>query len=154
MSDMAAEGGCFCGAVRYRITAAPIFVNACHCRDCQRLGGSAFSLNGMIEAERVVVLRGAEALSRRKDEVRCAACRVLLWAEHPKFPGGILFVRLGTLDAAERFAPDAHFFVRSRHPWVAIPEGVPLFETLPGEGDPTLFSAAQRARVDAAMAGS
>jgi hypothetical protein len=33
MSDML-EGGCACGAVRYRLNSAPMFVNCCHCRDC------------------------------------------------------------------------------------------------------------------------
>jgi len=36
------EGGCACGAVRYRLTAPPLIVHACHCRDCQKLTGSAF----------------------------------------------------------------------------------------------------------------
>jgi hypothetical protein len=38
-------GGCACGAARYRLTAAPLIVHACHCRDCQRLTGGAFALN-------------------------------------------------------------------------------------------------------------
>ena len=52
----------------------------------------------------------------------------------------------------ERISPDAHFFVRSRHPWVTLPEGVPAFETLPGEGEGAM-TPAQQARVAAAMAG-
>jgi hypothetical protein len=43
------EGGCACGAVRYRLTAAPLIVHACHCRDCQKTTGSAFVLNMWIE---------------------------------------------------------------------------------------------------------
>lgn len=149
---MSAEGGCFCGAVRYRLEVAPIFVNACHCRDCQALTGSAFALNGMVEADKVTVVKGEEAIARRDDAARCGECGTLLWAEHPMFGEAILFVRLGTLDEGERFGPDAHFFVRSRHPWVTIPDDLPKFETLPGEGDPPLFSTAQQARVDAAKA--
>lgn len=95
-----------------RIEVDPIFVNACHCRDCQKLGGSAFALNGLVEADRVTVTTG---------EARCGACQTLLWAEHPLFGKAIGFVRLGTLDEGERFPPDAHFFVRSRHSWVMIP---------------------------------
>lgn len=147
---MSADGGCFCGAVRYRLSADPIFVNACHCRDCQKLGGSAFALNGMVEADRVAVTKGH--VTAHEGEARCGACRTLLWAEHPMFGSAIRFVRLGTLDEAERFPPDAHFFVRSRHPWVTIPGWLPKFETLPGDDDPPLFDEAQQARVDAAMA--
>src|SRR5215510_10803646 len=43
------EGRCACGNIRYRLTAAPMIVHACHCRDCQRLSGSAFAINLWIE---------------------------------------------------------------------------------------------------------
>ncbi len=36
------EGGCSCGAIRYKLTNTPLIVHACHCRDCQRVTGSAF----------------------------------------------------------------------------------------------------------------
>ena len=50
------EGGCDCGAVRYRMETAPLFVHCCHCRWCQRESGSAFALNAMIESERMTNL--------------------------------------------------------------------------------------------------
>ncbi|MHB1569921.1 MAG: GFA family protein, partial [Solirubrobacteraceae bacterium] len=37
-----AEGGCACGAVRYRLTSEPLFVHCCLCLHCQRQTGSAF----------------------------------------------------------------------------------------------------------------
>jgi hypothetical protein len=43
------DGGCACGAVRYRMTSAPMAVHCCHCSDCQRQTGSAFVLNALIE---------------------------------------------------------------------------------------------------------
>jgi hypothetical protein len=46
---MEQEGGCACGTTRYKLTAAPLIVHACHCRDCQRLSGGAFALNVWIE---------------------------------------------------------------------------------------------------------
>jgi len=52
------KGGCACGAVRYQLASAPMFVHCCHCRDCQRQTGSAFVLNALIEAERVTLLSG------------------------------------------------------------------------------------------------
>jgi len=52
------DGGCSCGEVRYRLTSAPMFVNCCHCLDCQRQTGSAFVLNALIETDRVETLCG------------------------------------------------------------------------------------------------
>ena len=37
-------GGCQCGAVRYVLTAEPIRIGACHCKECQRQSGSAFGM--------------------------------------------------------------------------------------------------------------
>ena len=50
------EGGCACGAVRFRLTSDPLFVHCCHCRNCQRQTGSAFVINLLIEADRVELL--------------------------------------------------------------------------------------------------
>jgi len=42
-----AKGGCACGAIRYELTADPMIVHACHCRDCQRITGGAFVVGGV-----------------------------------------------------------------------------------------------------------
>ena len=52
------EGGCACGAVRYRLTSDPLFTHCCHCLNCQRQTGSAFVINLLIEADRVELLAG------------------------------------------------------------------------------------------------
>ncbi|MFB3046874.1 MAG: GFA family protein, partial [Acidiferrobacterales bacterium] len=41
--DYSMEGGCTCGAVRYRMTSKPMFVHCCHCRWCQRETGASFA---------------------------------------------------------------------------------------------------------------
>lgn len=147
------HGGCECGRVRYRLLTAPIFVNCCHCRQCQKLTGSAFALNAMIEADRVELAQGGDGLEAAGGAARCRECGSLLWATHDMFGDGILFLRGGTLDEGERLAPGAHFFVRSKHPWVTIPAGVPAFATLPSENDPPLFDDVMTSRVEAARGG-
>jgi hypothetical protein len=135
------DGGCECGAVRYRLTSTPILVNCCHCRDCQRITGSAFAINAMIETDRIEILAGEPVMSSLEREGsgdtrawRCGNCATLLYADHPMFGDAMRFVRVGTLDRAELLPPDAHFFVRSKHPWITIPDGVPAFEALPEDG--------------------
>jgi len=128
------EGGCACGAVRYRLKSAPMFVHCCHCRDCQRQTGSAFVLNALIETDRIAVLSGAPTPvavptdSGQPHEIyRCPACRTAVWSEY----GGraaLRFVRVGTLDDPASLPPDVHIYTRSKLPWVTLPAGVPAFD--------------------------
>ena len=147
------EGGCFCGHVRYRITTPPMFVNCCHCRDCQKLTGSAFAINAMIEADRIEVTGEGQPVTEGDGErtMRCPKCHVLLWATHRMFGDAILFLRAGTLDEAERIKPDAHFFASRKHPWVTIPPEAVVFAELPAPGDPPLLSGEGQRRLAAAM---
>jgi hypothetical protein len=128
------DGGCACGALRYRLTATPLFVHCCHCRDCQRQTGSAFAINALLEADRCVVLSGETVTSsmptdsgKPHDVFRCARCATALWSEY----GGratIRFVRVATLDDPAAVPPDVHIYTRSKLPWVSLPSGVPAFE--------------------------
>jgi len=53
------EGGCACGAVRYRLESGPMYVHCCHCTSCQTETGTAFAMNLLIESDRVTLLSGA-----------------------------------------------------------------------------------------------
>lgn len=130
----APEGGCACGALRYRLASAPMFVHCCHCRDCQRQTGSAFVLNALLESDRITLLRGAPEATpvptdsgRPHDIYRCPACRTALWSDYGRRPA-LRFVRVGTLDDPSAFAPDVHIFTRSKLPWVVLPPGVRAFD--------------------------
>jgi hypothetical protein len=122
------DGGCACGAVRYRLAGAPMFVHCCHCTECQRRTGSAFAINGPIEADRVTILAGEDAVmgllphdGGTPGVVACGRCGVVLWFHHRLWKERIKLVAIGTLDDARAFPPRAHCFVRSKHPWVGLP---------------------------------
>ena len=122
------EGGCPCGAVRYRLTAPPLIVHACHCRDCQRLSGSAFALNMWIEKSCVEADHASPksvmltAGSGKPHQVFfCGDCTNHLWSRYHAAPGDTLLVRAGTLDQPERIKPDVHIFTRSKLPWLPLP---------------------------------
>jgi hypothetical protein len=127
------EGGCACGALRYRMTAEPMFVHCCHCLNCQRQTGSAFALNLLIEAARVEVVHGTpQPVDAPRDDgsvqriFRCADCQVAVFSEYSS--PGVWFVRGGTLDEPRAVAPDVHIFTRSKVGWVTLPGGVPAFD--------------------------
>lgn len=131
--DQTFEGGCVCGAVRYRLTSAPMFVHCCHCRWCQRETGGSFALNAMIERDRVIVLQGDPAVvdtpsnsGRGQRIARCPACRIAVWSHYAMAAGDkICFVRTGTLDEPDRLPPDIHIFTASKQPWLVLPPDVP-----------------------------
>ena len=133
--DYSMEGGCTCGAVRYRMTSKPMFVHCCHCRWCQRETGASFALNAMIEADRVVLLRGSpEAVDTPSESgkgqkiVRCPDCHIALWSNYAGAGDALHFIRAGTLDEPDRLPPDVHISTASKQPWVVLPPGIPAFE--------------------------
>jgi len=124
------EGGCACRSVRYRLKRDPMFVNCCHCTDCQTQTGSAFVINALIERSEVETLSGAPVPfmtpteSGRGQQIwRCPECQVAVWSNYGGASDLLRFVRVGTLDEPSRLAPDIHIFNRSRLPWVRLPEG-------------------------------
>ena len=132
MIDML-EGGCACGAVRYRLKSAPMFVYCCHCRDCQRQTGSGFVINALIETDRITSLGGDPEpvgvptdSGRPHDIHRCRACRTAVWSDYGARPA-LRFVRVGTLDDPSALPPNVHIVTRSKLSWIALPEGVPAF---------------------------
>ena len=130
------EGGCACGAVRYRLTAPPLIVHACHCRDCQKQTGSAFVLNLWIERE-FVEMSGDEPVAfavppgssgKPHDVLRCAKCGTALWSKYHAAPGDTVLLRAGTLDDPTVITPDVHIFTRSKMPWLELPKDARVFE--------------------------
>jgi hypothetical protein len=128
------EGGCACGEVRYRLTRQPLFVNCCHCLNCQRQTGSAFVINMLIESDCVESLGGepervpvARTGAKRQQIYRCLSCKTAVWSTYTR--KSIFFVRAGTLDDPSAVEPDAHIYTRSKLPWLVLPETTPAFET-------------------------
>ncbi len=128
------EGGCACGAVRYRLSSQPLFIHCCHCLNCQRQTGSAFVINLLIEADRVELLAGApqaiDVPAGDGDSVqrifRCPDCRVAVFSSYG-WPE-LSFVRGGTLDDPTGIKPDVHIYTRTKVGWLTLPEATPVFE--------------------------
>lgn len=133
---MALTGRCACGTIKYTLKEKPLIVHACHCRDCQRITGTAFVINIWIErkfvdagdaAPRSFTLVGG---SGRPHEVFfCGDCGTYLWSVYGGASNNYLFVRAGTLDKPASVKPDVHIFTRSKVPWLALPTDVPTFRS-------------------------
>jgi hypothetical protein len=128
------EGGCSCGAVRYRLASDPLFVHCCHCLNCQRQTGSAFVINLLIEADRIELLAGEpepvevpRGRTQTQRIFRCPNCQVAVFSRYTS--AKVRFVRGGTLDDPSSVEPDVHIYTRSKLPWVVLPEATPAFRT-------------------------
>jgi len=128
-------GGCQCGKCRYEITAAPRAVYTCHCTACQNHTGSAFSMAVLVDDD-AFHLSGAalRPIHRTADSggtvIRLVCPECGSWVCNAARPDGRR-VRVGTLDDVSWLKPTLHFWVRSKQPWVVLPEGDQTFETQP-----------------------
>ena len=117
------NGGCQCGALRYEVTQAPSMVYACHCTDCQRVTSSAFSMAIVLPADAFRLVAGEPRVMKRTTDSGRVSTRWVCpecgsWISHGPRPG-IRNVRAGTLDDTSWLRPTAHFWTRSKQPWVA-----------------------------------
>lgn len=135
MASKTLEGGCGCGAVRYRLNDEPMFVNNCHCRRCQRQTGTGSAVNAFIETNRLDHLSGelsehafVAGSGGKHIVVRCAACGTPVWSHYPRLGRKAAGIRAGTLDDPSAVRPDAAIFVADKPDWAPLPEGIPHFE--------------------------
>lgn len=138
------SGGCLCGAVRYRVTAEPETLYACHCTDCQRRNGAAFALSLVVRREAVEATGETKfyavtlADGRIKQNRACARCATRLWGESLKSPAFVI-IQPGTLDDTTWLRPVAHIWTRSAQPWLQFPADTVKFDTQPPETWKVLF---------------
>lgn len=146
MSTMA-EGGCQCGAVRYRIDAAAARTfYACHCRNCQCQSGSAFGLSLILPAEAFHLLAGALKVWLRpetgKQHAFCGACGTRIYHYTPG-KGDEISLKAGTLDGGVPVAPVGNIWTASAPDWSPRVPG-----KLDYTGQPETFAALEAAYGD------
>lgn len=125
----ALDGGCQCGAVRYRIHGEPLGLAVCHCADCQRQSGSAFGMSlAVAEADFELLAGRLKRFTVTSDSGRpktCAFCPDCGVRIHHQGPEPVLSVKAGTLDDPSTLHPQAHYWTARKQPWVLIPEATP-----------------------------
>ena len=144
------EGGCQCGAVRFRITAPPQGVYSCHCKDCQRFSGGTHTISVIVKREHVTLLQGAlHSFDKAADSGRvvrmqgCVQCGTKVWNEPLSF-GALLVMKAGTFDDMSWARPIGNIWTASKAPWVEIDDLGPNFPGQPPDRQP-LFDAWARA---------
>ncbi len=120
MGSTVHDGGCLCGAIRYRVDGAALRTTVCTCGQCQRQTGSPLPAFVRYPLDRFQLTAGAPAGYRASDAATrefCARCgSVLLWRGDD---GGEISILVGTFDQpAAMPAPSLHIFARHAVPWL------------------------------------
>jgi hypothetical protein len=129
---MIREGGCLCGAVRFKAEGEPLNVRICHCRTCQKAMGSPFFARALFEP-RALTVEGETAhypSSNAVDRVFCKTCGTRLFSRRTN--GTAVGIALATFDDRNAFAPTVHIWVSDKIAWVRLDDGLPQYpETIP-----------------------
>jgi len=124
------EGGCLCGAVRFRITGTPMAVSHCHCTFCRRATGAPFITWITLPADGHTLLHGEPAVYNSSGAVKrrfCGACGTTLSYGSDDHPEEI-DVSAASLDDPDAVTPDDHLWVGSMLSWVRMDDGLPRLD--------------------------
>ena len=117
-NDMAvtAEGGCLCGAVRYRVAGPPRATSLCHCESCRRATGGPSLAWVIFDEDKVEIVRGALAIHASSPGVErgfCARCGSSLSYARANRPG-LFDLTTASLDDPEAFPPDKEIWLEEK----------------------------------------
>ena len=127
------EGGCLCGAVRYRTKGPALRTLVCHCRFCQRMTGSAFYAESMFAVE-AVEFSGALHVHEHRSETSgkavrlhfCPSCATTVTLTFERWPEYRAISR-GTFDDPDWVSIGSHIWTESAQSGVTLPAHTDCF---------------------------
>lgn len=116
------EGGCLCGAIRYRVRGAAVSTTLCHCRNCRLACGGPTLAWAIFHRDDVEFVRGAVTEFRSSPPALrgfCAVCGTALTYRTEKRPDH-LDITTATFDHPELFAPACEIYVGEKIAWEVV----------------------------------
>ncbi len=138
LPELPINGGCQCGAVRYRLSGNPVVFYLCHCTECQRHTSSAFGESLRFRAGdvditgKVATIWRMAASGRRRFGHFCPACGVRL--VHGSDGAEEVNIKAGTLDDTSWLYPAGHIWTRSAQSFMRFDDDALIYDTQPAEG--------------------
>jgi hypothetical protein len=133
---MEITGGCLCRKVRFRITAAPIAMRLCWCRDCQYFAAGNATVNVVFPSDALNVegqltdFRSVADSGRVMHRHFCPSCGTPVFSAAEERPH-LVIVRNGALDDTALTKPGATIWTDSAPEWAWIDESLPRFAAQP-----------------------
>ena len=121
------EGGCHCGAIRFKTHAEPYWVGACYCTDCRKISGAPYLAFAAYKEGEVEMMKGTPKQYASSEKVirsfceHCSSPFTYTYTESPDKP----FIPLGVFDDPSGFTIQKHIFVGQKLPWVHITDDAP-----------------------------
>lgn len=131
---MTIDGGCLCGAVRYRAGAEPLTARVCWCRLCQYIGAGSATVNVFFPSESVSVAGEMADYVSTADSGNvmhrrfCPKCGTHIFSE-AEARSHITVIRAGTLDDPEIARPEITIWISAAPSWAALDQSIPAQET-------------------------
>ncbi len=128
MSHQILEGGCLCGAIRYRATGTPSDLTHCHCEDCRKASGAPFVAWASFRRAEFAFTKGQPAQIDWARRVRgfCPRCGTTLTFQ-TREDADEIDVTISSLDDPTAFAPRDHIWVEDQLPWIKLADGLPRY---------------------------
>ncbi|WP_372966542.1 GFA family protein [Marinobacter sp.] len=133
-------GRCLCGDIRFEYEGGLGPVSLCHCSQCRRAHGSAFSASAPVQKVRFRYISGEDKVTEyesRPGKYRafCSRCGSQLYSRLDAIPG-ILRLRVGVINEPIMTKPARHIYVGSKAEWFDITDDLPQFEKTERTNDP------------------
>jgi len=125
------EGGCLCGAVRYRVSGPALSSGICHCRTCRKTASAPALPFATFATASFEITKGAVTDYRSSAPVTrsfCSRCGAPLTYRHDRKPDA-LDIMTCSLDNPDAVPPTYHVWVSHKPAWSVLGDGLPVFET-------------------------
>lgn len=126
------EGGCMCGAVRYRVTNAPTYAGICHCNDCRLASGGAYVPWLGVRPDDFELTRGILSEYQSSPGITrsfCGNCGSSLTYGGKGWDD--LAITIASLDDPNAITPESNVFLRERLHWVRWNEDMRNYDGFP-----------------------
>ncbi|GAA0708307.1 GFA family protein [Dokdonella soli] len=132
------EGGCLCGAIRYRAKADPVALTLCHCRSCRRATGGPSVAWAVFPASAFEFIAGSPVRFRSSPSVVrsfCGTCGTSLAWQHDARPE-TMDVTTASLDHPDDFAPTCEIWIEHKLAWEALSASLPHYPRSSRDSEP------------------
>ena len=120
--DKIMEGSCHCGKVNFETKNNPRITVNCHCDDCKKRNGSAFSTYLGISENDFLITNGESYLKRYDvdnsgEKYFCSECGSPIYNKNYQIPG-MYMVLYGAFLQPDKFTPSFNVYCSTKLEWI------------------------------------